>query len=65
MGNSVKSLFCSVFFQKISPWNKIDGFFVNHYVFKIPKSLKGTSHTNSNSEWENENFEICKFKGLL
>jgi hypothetical protein len=28
-------------------------------------SPKSTSHTNSDSEWENETFEICKFKGLL
>jgi hypothetical protein len=28
-------------------------------------STKGTTHTNSDSEWENEKFEICKFKGLL
>jgi hypothetical protein len=27
-------------------------------------SPKSTSHTNSVSEWENETFEICKFKGL-
>jgi hypothetical protein len=27
-------------------------------------SPKSTSHTNSDSEWENETFEICKFKDL-
>jgi hypothetical protein len=27
-------------------------------------SPKGTSHTNSDSEMGDENFEICKFKGL-
>jgi hypothetical protein len=27
-------------------------------------SPKSTSHTNFDSEWENETFENCKFKGL-
>jgi hypothetical protein len=27
-------------------------------------SPKSTSHTNSDSEWENDTFEICKFKGF-
>jgi hypothetical protein len=27
-------------------------------------SPKGTFHTNSDSEWGKETFEICKFKGI-
>jgi hypothetical protein len=37
----------------------------DNYLFRIPKFWVLRVHANSDSEWENEKFEICKFKGLL
>jgi hypothetical protein len=73
MGNRAKSLFCSVLFNEFHHRTKLMALLFSTLAFsrqlgtQNPKTLspKCTTHTNSDSEWENENFEICKFKGLL
>jgi hypothetical protein len=46
MGNREKSLFCSVLFNEFHHRTKLIALLFSDY----------TSHTNSDSEWENENF---------
>jgi hypothetical protein len=64
MGNRAKSLFYSGLFNKFHHRQNLIAFFLSNFGFKSQSgtqnlktmSLKGTFHTNSGSEWENENF---------
>jgi hypothetical protein len=64
MGNRAKSLFCPVLINEFHHRTKLMALLFRDFVFKrkfgtrnfITLSLKGTSHTNFDSEWENENF---------
>jgi hypothetical protein len=58
MGNRAKSLFCSVLFNEFHHRTKLMALLFSNFVFKRKLStqnyktlsLKGTSHTNSDSE---------------
>jgi hypothetical protein len=64
MGNRAKSLYCSVLFNEFHHRTKLMAFLFSIFAFQRqlgtqnPKTLKpkGTSHTNSDSEWGNEKF---------
>jgi hypothetical protein len=72
MGNKATSLFCSVLFNEFHHRTELMALLFSTFSIlrqlgtKNSKTLspKGTSHTNFDSEWENETFKICKFKGL-
>jgi hypothetical protein len=64
MGNRAKTLFYQVLFNEFHHRTKLMAFLFNTFAFvrqlgnQNPKTLnpKGTSHTNSDSEWGNEKF---------
>jgi hypothetical protein len=64
MGNRAKSLFYSVLFNKYHRRSNLIELLFSNLVFLSLLdtqnfeifSPKGTSHTNSDSEWENESF---------
>jgi hypothetical protein len=68
MENSAKSLFCSVFVNKFHHRTKFMVLLQSTFAFKRQLRIqnskilspRGTSHTNSDSEWENENFVSLK-----
>jgi hypothetical protein len=64
MGNTAKSLFCSVLINEFHHKSKLMALLFSTFAFsrqlgtQNPKTLspKGTFHTNSDSEWGNEQF---------
>jgi hypothetical protein len=64
MGNRAESLFYQVLFNKSHHKTNLIGLFFSSFVFERLWrtrsfeifSPKGTSHTNSDSEWGNESF---------
>jgi hypothetical protein len=64
MGNRSKSLFYQVLFNKLHHRTNLIALFFSNFVFKRQwrtqnfeiLSSKGTSHTNSGSEWGNDSF---------
>jgi hypothetical protein len=64
MGNRAKSLFCSVLFNEFHHRTKLMALLFSIFAFQRQLgtqnlkilSPKGTSHTNSDSEWGNEIF---------
>jgi pantothenate kinase-related protein Tda10 len=64
MGNRSKSLFYQVLFNKLHHRTNLIAFIFNNFVFKRQwrtqnlkiLSSKGTSHTNSSSEWGHDSF---------